>query len=318
MRVLIVGAGAVGQVYGRHLAAGGAEVGVYVRKKYAAACQAGLTLYPLNDSRDPDRCRTTFQPIAVRSTPEQLVGEHWDQVWLCISSTALWSGDWLTPLLAAAPSATIVSLQPGLKDRDKLLEKLPAARLVMGMIAFIAWQAPLPGESLHPPGIMYWHPPLSPSPFSGPDDAVHRIVSALTAGKCPAKAAADVPRQSATGSALLMPTIGALELAGWSLPALGRPPHAAIAAAAAREAMAIAAAWHSSPPPAITGLVRPWLLRLVTVLAPRLVPFDLQTYLRYHFTKVGDQTRASLRTLIEQGQRNHQPTAALEQLSAQL
>ena len=41
MNVLIVGAGAVGQVYGRHLALGGAHVYYFVREKYAAEFAAG-------------------------------------------------------------------------------------------------------------------------------------------------------------------------------------------------------------------------------------------------------------------------------------
>ena len=48
MNVLIVGAGAVGQVYGRHLALGGAHVHYFVREKYADECRRGFTFYPLN------------------------------------------------------------------------------------------------------------------------------------------------------------------------------------------------------------------------------------------------------------------------------
>ena len=40
MKVLIVGAGAVGQVYGRHLAAAGAEVCFYVKPKYRAELES--------------------------------------------------------------------------------------------------------------------------------------------------------------------------------------------------------------------------------------------------------------------------------------
>ena len=36
MRALIVGAGAVGQVYGLHLQRGGAEVGFFVKERQAA------------------------------------------------------------------------------------------------------------------------------------------------------------------------------------------------------------------------------------------------------------------------------------------
>ena len=46
LRLLIVGAGAVGQVYGYHLQRGGASVAFLVRPAYAEACRGGLTLYP--------------------------------------------------------------------------------------------------------------------------------------------------------------------------------------------------------------------------------------------------------------------------------
>ena len=48
MKVLIIGAGAVGQVYGRHLALGGAEVSFYVKDKYADYARKGFTFYTLS------------------------------------------------------------------------------------------------------------------------------------------------------------------------------------------------------------------------------------------------------------------------------
>ena len=49
LRVCIVGAGAVGQVYGLHLQRGGAEVSFLVRDKYAEETAAGMVLHPLRD-----------------------------------------------------------------------------------------------------------------------------------------------------------------------------------------------------------------------------------------------------------------------------
>ena len=47
MRALIVGAGAVGQVFGHHLAKAGAEVSFLVKPKYVAECERGFMLYKL-------------------------------------------------------------------------------------------------------------------------------------------------------------------------------------------------------------------------------------------------------------------------------
>ena len=47
-KVLIVGAGAVGQVYARHAQLGGAEVTFFVRDKYREEVSRGFDMYPLN------------------------------------------------------------------------------------------------------------------------------------------------------------------------------------------------------------------------------------------------------------------------------
>ena len=44
-RVLLVGAGAVGQVYGKYLQAAGCEISFLVKEKYADEARRGFTLY---------------------------------------------------------------------------------------------------------------------------------------------------------------------------------------------------------------------------------------------------------------------------------
>ena len=70
------------------------------------------------------------------------------------------------------------------------------------------------------------------------------------------------------------------------------------------------------PPPLGLSLVRASTLRLATRTLPSLAPFDLEIYLRYHFTKVGDQTRALMRQFIADGERLGRPTGALRTLYA--
>ena len=55
MKVLVVGAGAVGQVYGWHLKRGGVDLTFYVKEKYRAEVEAGLTVYPLNEGQKTAR-----------------------------------------------------------------------------------------------------------------------------------------------------------------------------------------------------------------------------------------------------------------------
>ena len=50
-KILLVGAGAVGQVYGRHLQLGGAQVTFFVREKYLESLRGGMPVYPLNKQK---------------------------------------------------------------------------------------------------------------------------------------------------------------------------------------------------------------------------------------------------------------------------
>src|SRR5262249_32829564 len=136
LRVLVVGAGAVGQAYGLHLQRGGAEVVFFVRDKYRAAAERGFDLYRLRGGGRPARVR--LDGCAVVSRADEVAARRFDQVYLTVSSPAL-HGPWLAELIAAAGDATIVSLQPGADDRAVLLAAgVPAERLVAGMITLIS------------------------------------------------------------------------------------------------------------------------------------------------------------------------------------
>lgn len=311
MKVLLVGAGAVGQVYGRHLQLGGADITFFVKEKYAAECRAGLTVYPLKNKRDRDP--VAFTDFGVVTTPEEVAGQSWDQLWLCISATAL-RGQWFDDLLKACGDVTLVTLQPGLKEAEWLAERHPVEKTVSGVIAFISYQAPLKGETVPTPGVAYTFPPMSPSPFSGPSALVDPLVAALKRGGCPAKTHSDAAAWGANPTAVMMPTLAALESAGWKFAGLSRSENLPLATAASREAMAIAAAHRKKGPPFTRNFIRPWLIKLILWLGPKLMPFDLETYIEYHFTKVGDQTRYIMTSYIELGQAVSLPTGSLQAL----
>lgn len=313
MRVLIVGAGAVGQVYGRHLQRAGVEVAFFVKEKHAAEARSGFTMYPLDQGTEPVR----FEGFDVLTSVAEVAARSWDQVWLAVSSPAL-RGAWLPGILGAIEGATLVMLQGGLDDRALVLERWSPERLVTGLIAFIAWNAPLPGDDRMPvPGVAYWLPPLTSSPFSGVDADV--AVSRLRAGGLPAKVVEAVQRRSPFPSAALTSHVAALETAGWSFDEVRRSDHLALASAAAHQAMWISARQLGSRPPLAFRLgVRPVAARALLGWGPRLVPFDLEVYLREHFTKVGDQTRQHLRTWTELGKAQGQEVGALVELVRRL
>lgn len=327
MKVLIVGAGAVGQVFGRHFQLGGGEVAFLVRPTYASEVEQGLTLYALNQPSP-----WTPRPLsvsAVLTDPAQVPSFAPDVVVLCVSSTALRKGTWLTDLAAAAPEATVVTLQPGIEDHAYIAEHLDEAqgdspnaaaqRIVTGLIAFMSYAAPLPGETLDRPGVAYWVPPVTDLPFSGPPHRSQPVVDLLRRGDLPARRHADVSARAAFAGPVLQMQIIALECAGWRFAALRQQPQLRqLAFRATQEAFQVAQRHLGQRAPLGLRLLRPWVISAGLGLTRRLAPFDLERFFEVHFTKVGDQTRHQLSRLQDLAGRYDLPATAVATLSDQL
>ena len=316
LQVLVVGAGAVGQVFGHAYQRGGAKVTFLVRDKYQAAAARGFTLYPLNQRKHPAE---RFEGFEVITSAREVAARRFDQIVLTVSSPAL-RGPWLADLLTAAKDATIVALQPGLDDRGVLIAAGAAPeRLVQGLISLVSYHAPLPGETRFPAeGMAYWYPPLSPSPFSGPADRVTAVVAALAKGKLPAKRHRDVGKLAAFPSAVMMPYLVALELGGWTVGGARRAGTFTLGARAAREAIAVVGHALGKPPLGVRLLARPRLLRAGLWGARPLIPLPFEIYLREHFTKVGDQTAEFIDLYIAKGRAAGLPVEALTELANRL
>ncbi len=311
--ILLIGAGAVGQVYGRHLQIGGAQVTFYVREKYLEPLKAGMPVYPLNRQsvRDAPQSFTEYKLI---STIKEVSENKYDQIWLCVPANAL-RGDWVEPLLAASGEATIVSLVPGLEEKSLLLEHINADRLVCGMITLISYQAPLPNETCHGPGMAYWFPPATPAYFSGPTGVVNEIVSRLKQGGQPAAAHKDVAAMGSSGTAILMPLLLGLERESWSFRQFTGTSALQDSLNAVNETLKIAAAQSGQSVPIWRHALVPALFKLILWLGERILPLPLETYLKYHFTKVGEQTRLFINSYIRLGQARGLPTANLVKLN---
>src|SRR5262245_47095522 len=130
MKALVVGAGAVGQVFGRHLQLGGADVTFLVRDKYAAACRDGFLMYPLNRRARDRATPVRFDGAGVVTEPDG----QWDQVWITVSSTALRAGGLVDGLASRTGAATIVTLQPGYEDGAYVRRFVDPERVVYGII----------------------------------------------------------------------------------------------------------------------------------------------------------------------------------------
>ncbi|GAA3598073.1 hypothetical protein GCM10022419_096820 [Nonomuraea rosea] len=274
VKVLIVGAGALGQVFGSWLATGGAQVSYLVKAGREKWADGGVPVSRLRSGRGP---------VAGRLVPYQVMSEPagaWDMVWLCVDSGAL-RGAAIARLREVSAGATIVTIGQDLGDLDTLARIWPQEQIVQVTPTVLAFPAPS--------GMTYWTPPGAATGVSGP--RAPQVVAALRAGGVKARRV----RQAGGGemtAARMIPFIAALEQAGWSLPRLDG------AAAASREAIAVVAAQHGRR---VTPSAPAWAVRPALRALPRLLPFDLWHYLESHFTKVSAQTRLMLDGWIAEG-----------------
>ena len=287
-RILIVGAGAIGQVFGLHLHQAGADVSFFVKDKYVEAAEEGFEIhrYGLTGMRPK-----SFLQRPVFSDHRLLRMQRFDQIWLCMSSTALRSG-FLESFAESITDATWVTFQPGIEDRYYMAQYVPFDRIVSGMVSFIAYQAPLLGEDLWPEGIAYYVPPFSPTLFSGPEPYVSKAVHLLQTGGLPAAMVKAADESARYGSSVLIPLVVALECVNWSWSDLvaNKTVLQLVRESVADTQMALQRSMPKADPGYAELATKKWLWPLALRLAPMVASFPLEAYVKHHFTKVRDQT----------------------------
>ena len=294
MNILVIGAGAIGQVFGRHLHLGGHEVTFYVRSQQVGRLSEGLLLYHLNQrqARKKPIVFDSFQTITDR---EQIAAKNWDQVYLCLPSNALRS-DFFETLGPNTGQATVITIQPGLNDRQIVTQRFGESRVVSGMITFTSYAAPLPGETVPFPGTAYWFPPLVATPFSGAPKRVEAVVATLRRGRLPARVHPNVPRSIAFFTAAQTPLTAGLQNAGWSFKQFRRSHFRPLAERAAGEAIKVVSEYYHHKPPFTLRSLRGLTFRLALNLSPHIYPFDLEQFFAAHYAKLEEQTPLLLAT----------------------
>lgn len=311
MRALVVGAGAVGQVLALHLTRAGADVSFGVRRPGSVR---PVTLFRLRATRAPVR-EALPQLEALTSLD---TAQPFDLIFLTVPSDAL-EGPFLRELARGFGAATVVGLQPGLEDRRRLLALgVDESRLLRGLISLVAFHTPLsPTSNVQDEGTAYWFPPLSPWAFDGPRERVEPVVACLRRGGMSAARRPGLERELVFFTAALLVTVRALEAKGWSLSALSADP--APSARASAQALAVVERQLGTRSPLGPSLVaKAALVAWGARLAPAFVPFELETYLRVHFTKVAPQSKLLLGELVREGRAAGLPVDALEGVLAQL
>jgi ketopantoate reductase len=289
MRTLIVGVGALGGVFGHHLALGGGEVSMLARPGSVAIARQGIALDRLRKARAP--IRETFRPHHVFADVGEVKGD-WDAVWLCVHSQAL--RDPLLSLLAARTGgATVVSIGMGIGDREALEAIWPAGQVVELFPSILAFaQKDSSGATA------FWIPPGSRD-ISGNEARAKPIVEQLTNGGMPARFVGAVPSAPFV-SAVNVPMAIAAELDGWSVGGGTSVPARRLALEAAREAVAIVARHLDVALPKPPTRFSVWLGDRLFALA---APFDTRAFTQQNYTKVADQTLEMLHGWIDCGNR---------------
>ena len=313
MRVLIIGGGAIGVVFARHFQQGGAEVGLLVRPRQREATEAGVPMYAFNRPKRDHTTPERFEVGTVYDEQSEALKASWDLIVLAVSNVALDKGTWLTELVDGS-DAPVLAFVNGPATRGIVEQRVPAERLLWGMLNVISYQAPLPHETLPEPGLAYWFPPGGLG-ISGTDPFRDSVVGVLKKGGLPAKKAGDVHSETAFVGAILSRTVLALELAGWTFPALAADPELLpLAVRAMRESWAAAEVTTGTKRPFGLRLLSPFLLRRVLGLAPLVLSFNLERFFAYHYVKVADQSllnlRAALQSLKDAGV-EHEATAEM-------
>lgn len=312
---LIVGAGAVGQVYGHYLQRGGASVSYLVKEKYREQCEKGFTLY--RSRRSGLGPAEHFKADAIYTDIGVLKEHEFDQVWLAVPSTAL-RGEWLVQLRDAIGDATVVMLQPDLDDRDYVLSIFPSEQVVCGIVNFISYQTPLPDlPDYHPDadkqGVAYMLMPMMTAEFSGTEERVPAVAEAMASGRFNVKVEKDATRAYADRSAWMIPLVATLELEQWSFKRLQMNSNSLdLAVDAAKEALHIVAAKFGKRQNWTERLFSLFWVKMALPLIRFLSPMDAESFVKYHFMKTAPQTRMMLRTFIDEGHKLGRPTAHLE------
>ncbi|MEE2786156.1 MAG: 2-dehydropantoate 2-reductase N-terminal domain-containing protein [Myxococcota bacterium] len=310
-RILIVGAGAVGQCYGFHLMQAGYHVTFLIKPYQHDVLTHGINVHCLNG---PFRGRHHFNRFDLLTDSDALDAGPFDQVWLAVSGPAL-LGAWLPNLLGRMATQTVVCLHPTPDMQAMVRSRIGTTpAFVSGLIGFISYPGPL-DSSESDSGMRWWFPPFTASLFEGPTGVTSTIVAALNRVGCPAKTVTNLGPLAFDASAVLMAFVGHLELSGWSMERFLVSSSVRRFKQTALQMLQPTSVAHRI---GLSVFCRRWILRCVFAVARRLSPFDIEAYLKLHFKKVADQTRAMVKFYLATAQRQGRSTPALRDLSSRL
>jgi 2-dehydropantoate 2-reductase len=318
MKVLMVGCGAVGQVFSLFLQKAGVELGLYdlpaaVDRLKQALEQGGLPLYQISRSRGRDPSMHRLENYQVIADAAECRRFDPDQIWFTTPSP-VYHSEWFREFLREVPSERVVCFAPEGGRPEFFPESGDRDRLVFGGITFMAWQGDLEGGGGRPGGVNFWLSPLS-LPLTGTEQACGEVEQLLKKGGLRVDVQKQASPMQASMTAVLTAFVAGLELSGWSLRAFRKGAWLKRAACASREAV-------------LSQLSRPGIFArtllgalcsspgffIFSLILPLLFPFDLEKYLKFHYLKTRNQTLTLLDVFAGDGKRRGLPVDSIQLL----
>lgn len=321
MKIVFVGAGAVGKVFAQQLHTAGIDIAFYSRiesaEKLNAALETdGLSLVEINQNRNGDPVQHKLKNYQVLTDINSVRRFKPDQIWVTTQSQVLYSS-WYRKFLEQVPKGKIICFAPEGKRSEFIPEKFREERFVFGGITFIAWQGELgDGAGQRSETVYYWVPPLLELALVG-DTATCREVAQLLkmSGFRVSVKGDNYAKLQASLTGIMTAFTTGLELAGWSLNDFRRSEWLFIATKASRESVSSQLKESGFFTKSLFRLISTFFVFfLLTYILPYLFPFDIERYLKFHYIKAHEQTIHLLRLFINDGKEQSLPVGSIELL----
>ncbi len=305
MHVAIVGAGALGRVYGVRLAQASTAVTFVVRAARVKDAR------PLRISRvDGDGRRDEVAEPRLSAT---VPGES-DVVLVCVRAEQI-DAD-LEAQLALRPTVPVIMLTPLMPAALEHLTRALGSRVLAAMPGVVAYVL---DEGTPAEVTRYWLPRVAPTLIDEPrppEATVTELVAALVRAGMPAELELGVRETNPATTVAFIPLAMGIDAARGIDPLLSEGPLLSLALAAAREGLALSrrigksAAWAGL----LTRFVGPRMLRIGVALGRRSSP-EAFRYVEEHFGhKLHAQNVAMAKSMIELAREKGTPHEAMDAL----
>lgn len=293
--ILMIGAGAVGAVYGYTLSQHH-NITFLVKEKNKPLIENGFHIHNVGKDKKANHL-THFTQFKVL-TPDSINKEMgWDQIYLCVPGTALPHLD-LSNI--KTEDTSVVLLSSGQNDKSNLERLIPSEQIVSGMIGMLSRQWPQEDTST-PLRVSYLLPPLVKMPFScNTESRAKDIATTFKQAGFNAPVVNDVYQELLFPNIILSCLVLGLEKCNWSFQALIKNKTVRQAIIHNNRAFIKASEQrYKTKAPFALKIITPTLLGLGARIMPKFFPLDIEAFLKFHYTKVGAQTRVQLKEFTD-------------------